>query len=66
MSKFIEQRFKAAIECYTEQKVLSCEFFQDPKVAGTWAARATVVGLDRPADFIIVSSQVPWRLAAPA
>lgn len=61
MSKFIERQFKAAIEAYTEQSVSEVKFHEDPVVAGTWAARATLA--EGEVDFLLIAAEVPggWQ-----
>lgn len=50
---------KAGLEEYTGRKVKSIKLHPDPRVEGTWAARAVMDDDEQVIDFFVVGNQVP-------
>ncbi len=50
---------KAGLEEYTGAKVKSIKLHPDPRVEGTWAARAVMEDNGQVIDFFVVGNQVP-------
>lgn len=62
----VSDKLKAGIEEYTGRKAKSIQVFADPKVAGTYAARAEMEKGDT-IDFLVVGRDLPsgWAKATP-
>lgn len=57
--KSISDVMQAGLEEYTGRKVRSIKVRQDPKVAGTWAARAVMADDGQQIDFFCVGNHMP-------
>jgi len=55
----ISSVMQAGLEEYTGRKVKSIKVRQDPKVAGTWAARAVMEDDGQQIDFFCVGNHMP-------
>lgn len=56
--KSISEVMQAGLEEYTGRKVKSIKVRQDPKVRGTWAARAVMADNEQQVDFFCVGNHM--------